>query len=222
MKGDPKKLYEPLDRFQESIRKVIKKGFAELELAGFDRLNVIRAREAVERLYKKVDKKARKAFEDIMWLTVLWCYEQTGDTPEKSDWEGFVEDFLGGYNRVTGYVYDTELDRKATRLIEAMLTAKEFKDAEMFRKELRRAANLLYTQVSEYALDILSAAELAAFDEIAETVQFHTQRDGIVCGDCNENEGKIFSVSKAPRIPMHYHCRCYYTVGPKLAMPVGG
>ncbi len=212
----PEALYAPLDAFEAEMKAEIKREFAPLSLAGFDELTVIRTKERVERLYDRINRKARKRYAYIIMMAYEWAYSQTGKVPPSEKWDKLVDEFLRGYDRVTGYVYENELERKAMRLVEAILAAKEYVDRAALTEAVKKAANLLYTQVTQEALDMIEESVMQAYQKMeVQTVRYHAYMDARVCEECAACNLKVYELKEAPPLPQHYHCRCYYTPGPK-------
>lgn len=212
MDKSPKQLYKKLDAFQTAVKERIKSEFVQLSLAGFDELNVIQARKVTQALYERIDRFARKQYRVLYGWAYEWAYVQSGRDLGKTDWTKVVDDWLKGYDPVTQYVYDRELDRKQMRLEEAILTAKEYNDRQMFDDALKTASNYLYTQIVQYGLDLTDEGEMDGFrDSGTEYVQWHTYMDGRQCSECEERDNKVYPFVEAPDIPAHYRCRCFYT-----------
>lgn len=211
-----KALYAPLDAFEAEMQAEIKRLFTPLGLAGFDELNVIRTKERVERIYEQINRKARKRYAYLIMMAYEWAYSQTGKVPPAQKWDKLVDEFLKGYDRVTGYVFEKELDRKVMRLVEAILTAKEYLDRKLLTEAVRKAASLIYTQVTQAGLDMIEEALMDAYEEMeVETLLYHAYMDDRVCEECAACNGKTYEIDEAPPLPQHYHCRCFYTPGPK-------
>lgn len=42
-------------------------------------------------------------------------------------------------------------------------------------------------------------------------VMWNSQLEENTCGECREMDGRVFSIDEAPVIPLHNHCKCFYT-----------
>ena len=133
-----------------------------------------------------------------------------GEELPPKDWTRIVDRWLRGYDPVTKYIYDRELERKRLRLNEGILTTKETQNA--LNDALKLAANLLLTQSLQYGLDLVAQMELEAYDALdVDEVMYHACDDEKTCKECWKDNGKIFRLEEAPRVPRHNRCRCWYT-----------
>lgn len=214
MKPTQAELYRRLDQYAELIRKKIKQEFNRLLLAGFDELNVVRTKELTKTIYERVDRMNRQHYADICEWTFEWVYVQYGKDPPDGDWTKVVDDWLKGYDPVTKYVYDAELERKRLRLNEGILASREYQDRPGLEDVVRTAANLLLTQSLQYGLDLIGEMEERAYEAAGGEdglIQYHSCNDSRTCGECKGYDGQVFRASEAPRIPIHARCRCWYT-----------
>jgi len=222
-------LYKRYDAFVETARRRIRQEFNRITLAPFDKLNVIQAGELTESIWRRVDRANRRAYAELCEWVYEWVYVQYGAEAPRKDWTEIVDRWLKGYDPVTRYVYESELERKRLRLVEGILTARETQDRTMLEDVARSAASLLLTQSTQVGLDIMGAVQMEAYtevleavrreegeqpervQEISELIRYNACDDSKTCGECRDDDGKVFRVSEAPRIPRHYRCRCWYT-----------
>ena len=205
-------MYRYLDALLEAEKKKIRTEFNRLSVTGFDELNVISTRKTTqemfdrfladnEAMYLKAAKKAYKA--------AVKSAKDGGFDGEESEIGGeWLVALLAGYNLVTGYLYDKEADRKRLRLNEQILTAKEYNSGEMYQESLRKAANLWYTQTSQYGISAVDEATLKGFKDMGvKDVRWIAADDEKTCPVCGDRDNKVYSVNKIPPKP-HYGCRC--------------
>ena len=215
MKPTQQDLYRPYEAYAATLKRKIKQEFNRIRLAGFDELNVIRVQSLTESIWKRVDRFNRDAYAEMCEWTYEWVYVQYGEKPPHRDWTKVVDDWLRGYDPVTRYIYDRELERKRLRLNEGILATRENQDRPGLEDVVRTAANLLLTQSLQYGLDLIGETELEAFQEAAEDedalVRYNACNDSKTCNECWKLNGKVFRISAAPHIPQHYRCRCWYT-----------
>lgn len=205
------KLYKPLDDFLKRLKKKIKEVFSPLFVSGFDELNIIRLNRLTADMYNELDEFNRKNYLTLVKHAREWAEWILGKKLSDADLKDFVNQYLKGYDPVTQYVYIKETDRKRMRLNEAILTAKEFQEFAKLQKSVRKAADLWFTQSSQYALDLMLAEINHAYDEEGITLKrWNTQHDERVCEECNSLDGKVFDADAYPP-PPHYNCRCYPT-----------
>lgn len=193
-----KSVYAFADKQLAQLRRKIIRLFGRLPgLTAFDELNVMRnVRAMYEELY------------DIVRESYLLIAENAYTAERKQSMgamrDKWLEEMLVGYNPVTQYVFDNEYERKMYRCAESLIAATGNR-----KSEAERARNLLYTQVSEYAVQVTDAARAQAFADMhVEKARWVTQRDRKVCHVCEARDGHIYLLSKVPSKP-HPRCRCY-------------
>jgi SPP1 gp7 family putative phage head morphogenesis protein len=213
-------MYRLADKLLEQLKKLIRREFNRLGIFGFDELNVPRVtKETTElfdrlkrentRLYLKV---AQKAYADAVALAVAAGYSDPGVNRIDAVW---VVALLSAYNFVSGYLYESEAERKRLRLAEQMLTAREYQNRTQYNDSIRRSANLWWTQAAHYMLDAVDTATLDGYrDSGVERVKWNTNIDGRECKTCRERNGNVYPIDKVPP-KEHRNCRCYLTPVPK-------
>lgn len=204
------KLYKPLDDFLKRLKKKIKELFAPLYVSSFDQLNIIRLGRVSEEIYAKLDEFNRTNYLELVKHARKWAEWILGKELPQPDLKDIVNSYLKGYDPVTQYVYDKELDRKRMRLNESILTAKEYQDLPKLQKAVKKAMDLCFTQSSQYALDLMDVSLTKAFkdDDQDEYFRWCTVGDEKVCIECHERDGKIWPSDAFPSKP-HYNCRCF-------------
>ena len=198
--------YGACDKAIKAMNRSNLEAFGRLKMAKFDKLNVI---QTVKRLYKKSEKEAQNryyevAFEAYLLMLALCNVEprKAHEMAEKNITEAWVADVLSQTDFVTLYRFDTEAERKAYRLAEA-LEAAEDKDG-----EINKALRLWSQQLGQYAINMTDYAMLAALDDAGvQFAQWVTMRDEKVCGECGAMDSQIFRVDEWPSKP-HWGCRC--------------
>jgi SPP1 gp7 family putative phage head morphogenesis protein len=213
-------MYRLADKLLEQLKKLIRREFNRLGIFGFDELNVPRVtKETTElfdrlkrentRLYLKV---AQKAYADAVALAVAAGYSDPGVNRIDAVW---VVALLSAYNFVSGYLYESEAERKRLRLAEQMLTAREYQNRTQYNDSIRRSANLWWTQAAHYMLDAVDTATIDGYrDSGVERVKWNTNIDGRECKTCRERNGNVYPIDKVPP-KEHRNCRCYLTPVPK-------
>lgn len=213
-------MYRLADKLLEQLKKLIRREFNRLGIFGFDELNATRVTTETislferlmrenERLYLQV---ATRAFSDAITAAVAAGYEDPDENKINASW---VAGFLGAYNFVSGYLYESEAERKRLRLAEQMMTAKEYQSRTQYNDSVRRSANLWWTQTSHYMLDIVDAAVLLAYMAAGvKKVRWNTNIDGRECKTCRERDGEVYPIGNVPP-KVHRNCRCYITPVPK-------
>lgn len=216
------------------MNREIVRDFGTLRMAKFDELNVIRD---VKVVYRKQRRKARSYFYEAAmeaFLLALYLCGIGGKKAQKMADDAitlaWVDAILGEVSPVTKYRFDTETERKAQRLAEALIGAEaavpagEPEESEKQtgvsggggRKptglgpvaEIDKAMRDWSRQVGQEAIEITDAAVMEAY-EAAGVVRYMwvTERDGRVCSDCHQLDGRVFPLAEIPTKP-HRNCRC--------------
>ena len=213
-------MYRLADKLLEQLKKLIRREFNRLGIFGFDELNAPRVTQETTDLFdrlmrenkKQYLKVAEKAYSDAIALAVAAGYKDPGVNRINEIW---LIGLLGAYNFVSGYLYESEAERKRLRLAEQMMTAKEYLNRTLYNDSIRRSANLWWTQTAHYMLDAVDTATLDGYkDSGVERVLWHTNIDGRECKVCRERNGKTYDIDKVPP-KAHRNCRCYITPVPK-------
>ena len=213
-------MYKLADKLLEQLKKLIRREFNRLGVFGFDELNAPRiTRETIalfDRLMSENKKRfleaAKKAYTDAVLLAISAGYKGSGENKIDDAW---LLGFLGAYNFVSGYLYESEAERKRLRLAEQMMTAREYLSRTQYNDSLRRSANLWWTQTAHYMLDAVDTATLDGYrDSGVEKVKWNTNIDGRECKICRDRNGKVYPIGNVPP-KAHRNCRCYLTPVPK-------
>jgi SPP1 gp7 family putative phage head morphogenesis protein len=213
-------MYRLADKLLEQLKKLIRREFNRLGVFGFDELNAPRVTSETEALFdrlmnenkKQYLKAAKKAYSDAVALAVAAGYKDPGREGVNEMW---LIGLLGAYNFVSGYLYESEAERKRLRLAEQMMTSREYLNRTLYNDSLRRSANLWWTQTAHYMLDAVDKATLDGYrDSGVEKVMWNTNIDGRECKTCRERNGKVYPIGNVPP-KAHRNCRCYLTPVPK-------
>ena len=213
-------MYRLADKHLEQLKKLIRREFNRLGIFGFDELNAPRiTRETIElfdRMMAENKKRylevAKKAYRDAIALAVAAGHR---DADKEKINDAWLIGFLGAYNFVSGYLYESEAERKRLRLAEQMMTAREYLNRSLYNDSLRRSANLWWTQTAHYMLDAVDTATLDGYRASGvEKVKWNTNIDGRECKTCRERNGKVYPIDDVPP-KAHRNCRCYITPVPK-------
>ena len=213
-------MYRLADKLLEQLKKLIRREFNRLGIFGFDELNAPRVTKETTELFSRLmseNKKrfleaAKKAYSNAVALALAAGYEGIQVKVISDMW---LITFLGAYNYVSGYLYESEAERKRLRLAEQMMTAKEYLSRTQYNDSLRRSANLWWGQTSHYMLDAVDQATLEGYkDSGVKKVKWNTNIDGRECSTCRERNGQIYPIGNVPP-KAHRNCRCYITPVPK-------
>ena len=196
------------DEAAARITSKIRKEFRHNRLALFDELNVIGIKKHVHKLYKTIFKVVRQEFLKIINEIYQTIYNEAVDLGFDGDIrnldDAWIDEFFDLYNPVTKYVFSNEIDRKESRLFEALVSN------ELERlKSYAYAEKLIIAQIEQYAIDLEdSIAKVVYEDTNVKKVMWVAEDDDRTCGVCNELDGQIFELKDAPP-KQHYQCRCY-------------
>ena len=206
-------MYRYLDKLLEAEKKKIRSAFNRVSVMGFDELNVINTRKVTKTMYDRFLEENEalylKAAKDAYQRAVK-AARTDGFEGEEAEVDGeWLAGLLAGYNLVTGYLYKKEADRKRLRLNEQIYTAREYGNRNMFGDSLRRAANLWWTQTSQYGISSVDEATVKGFTDMGvERVRWIAADDEKTCPTCGARDNKIYKIENLPPKP-HYGCRCY-------------
>ena len=168
-------------------------------LTSFDELNVI---SGTKEMYAELEKQTKKAYLSLARKRYQDFVDNPKDRTINAEW---IAVLLKGYDAVTKYVFDHEVDRKQARLAEAIIAS----HAPL--QELLTARNLWIRQVKQYSINVEDASVLAAYKALGvKKVRWNAKIDGRECKICRERNGKVYPLAKVPAKP-HYNCRCYLT-----------
>ena len=213
-------MYRLADKLLEQLKKLIRREFNRLGIFGFDELNAHRVTAETVSLFNRMMREnaklylqvAKRSYGDAIAAAVATGYKDPGENPINASW---VENLLCSYNFVSGYLYESEAERKRLRLAEQMMTAKEYQNRTLYNDSVRRSANLWWMQAAHYMLEAVDKAYLEGLKASGvEKVWWHTEIDGRECKVCRERNGKIYDIDKVPP-KAHRNCRCYITPVPK-------
>lgn len=221
--------YGPADEGIRQMNRDNLRAFSRLKLADFDRIGIIRT---VLDLYETQRKKAKKKYLEIgleaYLLGLIFAGKSLSDKATRSmakeavtpEW---IDEMLSETDFVTLYRFNSETERKAQRLIEALSLLAEGNAARMPGTTTEEMRNALIDQalkqwtkqLGQYAINVTDAAVVMAMDDAGvEWVQWVTERDQRVCTDCHQLDGRVFRIDDVPTKP-HWNCRCRLTPAEK-------
>lgn len=188
--------YEYTDKVITYIDKQLIERYSRLKsLVSFDELNVL---EEVNTLYREVTIIVRKAFVSLADKV----YNSTKKTDFGSIDEQWVDALLNGYDPVSKYVFNHEIDRRCARLIEAVIAS------DSKAQEIDSALRGMSFMCRLYADRITDEATMKAYNDDGEDyVRWVSEKDERVCSVCRKRDGKIYEIGNVPKDP-HPNCRC--------------
>lgn len=190
-------MYQLTDQKLSKLNKQIKRLFSRYKaIMKFDEFNVL---EQSKRLYKELNE-----LNEEVYLELANTYYKEINPKGKLS-KKWLLGILLGYDAVTKYVYEHEVDRKRARFAEALISSNTKS------KEFVTAMNHWTRQTDQYGINITDAAVVQAYEDVGiKKLKWNTERDGRVCPECKKRDGKIYNIKSLPSKP-HYNCRCYYT-----------
>lgn len=188
--------YKYTDKVITYIDKQLIERYSRLKsLVSFDELNVL---EEVNTLYREVTIIVRKAFVSLADKV----YNSTKKTDFGSIDEQWVDTLLNGYDPVSKYVFNHEMDRRCARLIEAIIAS------DSKAQEIDSALRGMSFMCRLYADRITDEATMKAYNDDGEDyVRWVSEKDERVCSVCRKRDGKIYEIGNVPKDP-HPNCRC--------------
>ena len=194
--------FEYTDKAVSYIDKQIIARFSKLKsVLSFDEINAMTVIENVNTVYKDINKTVRKVYLQLANKLYREYVQRTKDL--KSLDEEWVDAILAGYDPVTMYVFNHEIDRKAARCIETIIASKA--DPAEIDREMRGIA----FQCRMYADRITDEAVMQAYKhDKVQKVRWRAENDTKTCKICESRDGKIYPINKVPADP-HPLCRCW-------------
>lgn len=223
------KPYAEADRTQRRLHELIVKEYKAYYAAimAFDEINAPKIKKRTTELYSRLQLHNRLAYRELagrvygdFWedLILLYLAEKDDEMAAKAremkrksklpdaKW---VKAKLGEISPVSRYEYVAETKRKEARLMENVAASLIFGGERTARQETKTAQKYWARQTDWYTDLIEDEARLKAMrDAGIERVRWISQQDERVCEDCDELDGKVFSIDKIPPKP-HLGCRCY-------------
>ena len=182
--------------------------FRHNRLALFDEANITGIKKHVHKLYKNINKIIKQEFLKVANKIYLEIYDEAialgfdGDLEDLD--EAWIEEFFEEYNPITKYVFKNEIERKESRLFEA-LVANKIDNLQSYTY----AERLMKTQVRQYSLDLEDSVTMAVYKAVGvKEVEWVAEHDHRTCGVCSELDGQVFKLNDVPE-KQHYNCRCY-------------
>lgn len=197
--------YGTCDQAIQSMNRSNLEAFGRLKMAKWDEINIIREVKAV---YRKSAREAKKRYYEVAFEAyLLMCaicgvpHKKAHDMAEKAITDEWIDGVLTETDFVTLYRFDTETERKAYRLAEALEAATDR------NAEIDKALRFWSQQLGQYAINFTDYAMLMAMDDAGiEWVEWITMKDERVCNECRPLDGQLFRISEIP--PKHWGCRC--------------
>lgn len=199
-------VYEACDKAIKAMNRMIVEDFGKLKTMNFDELNVI---QTVKKVYREEARRAKKRYYAVgfeAYILGLLMYDiepkKAHEMAEKAITRDWIEDILTQTDYVTMYRFDTETERKAYRLAEALEVP------ENRVREIDKAQRYWSQQLGQYAINVTDYAVVQAFtDAGVEYVEWITAEDERVCNECYRLDRQVFRIDEIPRKP-HWGCRC--------------
>ena len=207
------KMYSKTDAFLLKLKRLVRKEFDRQAAFSFDQLNPRFVKKETKSLYSRL-----KAYNSLNYTLIAREGQKYAisslpkgvdkDKLEKVDMGLVVASVLTAYNFVTGYLYNSEAERKRMRQAEEMLTAASLYTRSKYKSAMDRCASLWYRQSAQYAIDVEDEAVKTVWKVAGvEKVEWVAEDDAKTCSICRERDGKVYTFDELPPKP-HYNCRC--------------
>ena len=198
--------YNLADKAIRDMNKRNLRAFDRLKQLKFDELNILGS---VTEVYDKSVRVARLRYFSIAFSAYIDAMIEAGVSrkdAEKAVDEDIVEDWIiemmDRENETTLYKFDTEIERKKARLVEALAVAHD-KIA-----EINKALRYLTLQLAQYADEAVLVGTLHGFkDAGVKEVRWVAVNDRGVCKECWDRNGRIYAIDDVPPLA-HFRCRC--------------
>lgn len=208
MDADKMDIYHACDMAIKAMDRQNVELFGRLKLMNWDRINVI---QTVKKVYRESARKARKRYYGVCFesytLGLILCgtpAREAHEMAEKAISMAWVDKVLDQTDYVTLYRFDSETERKAMRLAEALEAAQDR------NYEIDKALRLWTRQLGQYAINFTDYAMIQAYTDAGiERVEWISQKDIRVCNECHVLDGQIFNIDEIPPKP-HWRCRCHW------------
>lgn len=168
----------------------------------FDELNVLRySRGMYLEIYGAVKKALRQ-----LGAHYYAEYAAVSLTEAKKIITGkWIESYLLDYDPVTKYSFKNELERKASKLAESVLSQDKAERPAEIDAAMRAAARM----TNQSVIGITDAAVKQAYEDRGITqVMWIAVNDRKRCKVCTERNGQIYNIGSVPAKP-HPNCRCW-------------
>lgn len=200
-------IYEACDKAIKAMNRENVEAFGRLKIAKWDEVNIIRTVKAV---YVASAKRAKKRYYEVGFEAYLLAMAMCDEDPkmahrmaEKAITEKWVEQILTETDFVTLYRFDSETERKAYRLAEALEVP------EHRNYEIDKALRYWSQQIGQYAINVTDYAVVQAFEDAGvKEVIWVSEHDQRVCHECHTYDGQVFEIDSIPPKP-HWGCRCH-------------
>ena len=171
-------------------------------------MNIVQTKKHINKLYKKIF----KIIKSELLAVANNIYAEVADEAVELGFDGdlgdideaWVEEFFKEYSPVTKYVFSNEIDRKKSRLFEALVA-----DLEERLNSYETAEKQIVKQIKQSGIEFEDEITQTAYNDLGvKKVQWVAEQDNKTCGVCNELDGEIFNLEDVPP-KQHINCRCY-------------
>lgn len=198
--------YAACDKAISAMNRQNVEAFGRLKMAKWDEINII---QEVLKVYRQSAKRAKKRYYEVAFEAYLLMADMCGITPKKAHrmaeeaiTDEWVADVLEETDFVTMYRFNTETERKAYRLAEALEVA------ENRNAEIEKALRYWSRQIGQFAINMTDYAMIQAIQDAGiGMAEWVTMQDERVCAECRHLDGQVFPVEDIPPKP-HMGCRC--------------
>ena len=171
-------------------------------------MNIAGVKKHIDKLHKKIFKIIKNEFlaiaNDIYAEVADEAIELGFDGDLGDIDENWIQEFFEAYSPVTKYVFINELERKFSRLFEALIS-----DLEERLESYQNTEKLIVRQVKQNSIEFEDDLTKKTYEDLGvKKVRWVAEHDDKTCGVCDELDGEVFNLEDVPPKP-HQNCRCY-------------
>lgn len=198
--------YDLADKAIRDMNKRNLRAFDQLKQLKFGSVDIF---QAVSRVYETSSRIAKKRYIYLAYEAYIYAMIEAGikereakKIADESIVEDWIIEMMDEENETTLYKFETEKERKASRLVEALAVAHD-KIA-----EIEKALRYWTLQVAQYADESVFIGTVHGFkDAGVKEVRWVAVDDRGVCKECWDRNGRIYPIDDVPG-PAHFRCRC--------------
>ena len=122
-----------------------------------------------------------------------------------------VLSWLASYAYPEGYVPQSEWERRRARTAEAVVAAFRARGMGEAAKAMDAARNQAGRMAVQGADDLAARGLMDAYADVGvQRVRYRAVEDGRTCSTCLPRNGRTYAIGRAPQLPAHPNCRCWY------------
>lgn len=166
--------------------------------------------------YKNIGKNQVNVLNDILKFTVNKTFEFYNYNANLKDVRKIIEsNFKGKHFSERVWSNEKEVAKHLHKQINDFLNGKI--NVNQIKKDIEKTFNTSAYNAKRLATTEVSRCQNESFRRFCEEtnvkkIKRNATLDAKVCNDCAEYDSKIYSLDKAPSLPQHPNCRCFFTI----------